>query len=62
MKKIAWPLALLLAASWAQADLEWSYQALEETLISFDDKPRTLPGSPNSYTQAEIDDPFTPPD
>ena len=62
VKKISCLLALLLAASWAQADLEWAYQALEETLISFDDEPRTLPGSPNSYTQAEIDDPFTPPD
>ena len=62
VKKISCLLALLLAASWAQADLEWAYQALEETLISFDDEPRTLPGSPNSYTQAEIDDPFNPPD
>ena len=62
MKKISCLLALIFVASWAQADLEWAYQALEETLISFDDEPRTLPGSPNSYTQTEIDDPFNPPD
>ncbi|MGE4658960.1 MAG: c-type cytochrome [Gammaproteobacteria bacterium] len=62
MEKLIYLLALMLAASWAQADFEWAYQALEETLIHFDDAPRTAPGSSKSYTQTQIDDPFSPPD
>ena len=63
MLRLAATLALLLAASLAQADLEWAYQVFEEQLTEIDENaPRTVPDSSRSYTQREIDDLWNPPD
>lgn len=56
---IAW---LGFAAS-AVAELEWAYQVFEQEPQEIDaDEVRTVPGSDRSYTQAEVDDFWNPPD
>jgi cytochrome c553 len=57
----------LLAATSANAQFEWAYQRTDEVLPSRDlavdeNAPRTVPGSTLVRTQAEIDDPWNPPD
>jgi cytochrome c553 len=64
MKKI-WLLALVLAVPAAQADLEWVYQTVDKERPPNhypDDAVRTVPGSSKSYTQAQVDDMWNPPD
>lgn len=61
--KLGGVLALLLVPPVAAADLDWAYQVFEEELVEVDENaPRTVPGSSRSYTQAEIDDLWNPPD
>jgi cytochrome c553 len=59
-------LALLTTQS-SMAQFEWAYQSTDEVLPQRDleideNAPRTVPGSSLVRTQAEIDDPFNPPD
>ena len=65
-----WLVAIItLSATFAaQADLEWAYQVLDESLLpqrDLDIDPealRTVPGSSLQRTQEQIDDHWNPPD
>jgi cytochrome c553 len=64
MKKLAL-LAVILLIPAAQADLEWVYQKVDKGRPPNhyqDDAVRTVPGSTQTYTQAEVDDQWNPPD
>lgn len=64
MKKI-WLLTLVLMIPAARADLDWVYQTTDKNRPPnhyADDAVRTVPGSSKSYTQAQIDDQWNPPD
>src|SRR3970040_891374 len=57
----------LMAAAAVQAQFDWAYQSTDEVLPQRDleadeQAPRTLPGGKLARTQAEIDDPWSPPD
>jgi cytochrome c553 len=57
----------LMAAAAVQAQFDWAYQSTDEVLPQRDleadeQAPRTVPGSKLARTQAEIDDPWSPPD
>lgn len=61
------PLLTLVAAAQAQQPggkpLTWAYPVPDPTQAATPDKaPKSLPGSAKSYTQAQIDDQFKPPD
>ena len=72
MKNLVWALALIaLCALWAQPqqqspngkDLVWAYPVPDKNPPAGEDKgPKKLAGSSRSYTQAQIDDQFNPPD
>ena len=67
MKYLIWSLVVLLSVSTvlAQAgkDLTWAYPIPDKAPPSSGDNgPKKLPGSSRSYTQAQIDDQFNPPD
>jgi len=72
MKTLVWSLALLaMLALWVQPqqaqstgkDLVWAYPVPDKNPPASEDKgPKKLAGSSKSYTQAQIDDQFNPPD
>lgn len=61
--RLSGALALLLGAPVVLAQLEWAYQAYEQEFEEIDaNASRAVPGSARTYTQAEIDDFWNPPD
>jgi cytochrome c553 len=72
MKKLRWMiglafLAVFAASAWQQQsgkDLSWAFQLPDKTPppSAAESGPKQVPGSSKSYTQAQIDDLFAPPD
>jgi cytochrome c553 len=66
MKRVTIVGLLFAAGAWAQAgkDLGWAYPVPDPTppAAGANNTPKQIPGSSRSYTQAQIDDQFAPPD
>jgi cytochrome c553 len=55
-------LALIAGAALAQDSMDWAYPVTPKSEPHDRVHPKQVPGSTKTYTQAQIDDPFNPPD